>query len=113
MTRRTIAAGAMLLTMALVTGHPAHAGTQRENLERELSRFTTIDVSRPKTICVCQDGSKFDGGIGSLFQFRDAITELNGVLVSATAVVCSVLGFDVQDRPVETYNCLTFAVLSR
>jgi hypothetical protein len=80
---------------------------------RALARNTTLDTSRPKAVCVCQEEGPLLGTAGSLFQFGAPGTNFDGRILFPQKVACMVEGFDGNGDAPETAACHHFAVLPR
>ena len=103
---------ALLGTVLLATSGSATA-TDSQSFDSRIGRSATDDSSRPKAMCVCQDGSEFHGLAG--FLERQSITAtLAGGIRQAFKVFCFVEAFDVGTLELDFLRpCNTFVPLPR
>ena len=103
---------ALLGTVLLATTGSAIA-TDSQSLESRIGRSATDDSSRPKAMCVCQDGGELHGFAGFLEQ-QSITATLAGDNRQVFRVVCFVEGFDVVNGSVNFLRvCETFVPLPR
>jgi|SRR5215469_18262170 len=103
---------ALLGTVLLATPGSATA-TDSQSFESRLGRSATDDPSRPKAMCVCQDGSDVHGIAG--FLGRQSITDtVGGSIRQAFKVFCFVEAFDIGTLKLDFLRtCETFVPLPR
>ena len=91
---QTITGSLALLGMVLLATPGSATATDSQSFESRIGRSATDDSSRPKAMCVCQDGSEFHGL--ARFLERQSIADTVGSDIrQAFKVFCFVEAFEV------------------
>lgn len=99
---RTLAA---LLILGGIGAGAARAATDMEILSAKIGKYATLDVSRPRSYCVCQDGSARHGAAGIVAQL--AFADYLGAF-------CRVHGYSVDGSQISpAHYCSTYILLAK
>jgi hypothetical protein len=101
---KTLRMLAALLVLGGVGAGVARAATELQMLQGRFGKYATDDLRRPRSLCVCQNGTSHHGRVGYLAPFQ---------VNQDVSAVCYVMSFDSEGNWILASSCDTFTILAK
>ena len=105
-TKMTTTKPLLMLAAILALGSGTAAATDIDTMRSKVRKYGTAEATRPRTLCVCQDGSPNQGRVGLVWGPVGTDTYVS--------VICYVPQYDAVDGHfVAAFSCNTFVPLAK